>query len=66
MKVKELIEKLQEFDEDMEVFYDDDNYWPIKTDEVYETTLYEEYDGIWGYWMTKNKWGKEIKWIYIE
>ena len=66
MKVKELIEKLQEFDEDMDVFYDDTTYWPIKTDQIYKVKIYKEKDEIWGYRMTKNKWGTEMECVYIE
>jgi hypothetical protein len=66
MKVKELIEKLQEFDENMEVFYDDETYWPVDVSELYKTTIYKQYNWIWGYWMTKNKWGKEMECVYIE
>lgn len=63
MKVKELIERLQEFDWDMDVFYDDETYWPRETDRVYEITIYK-----WDmrYHYNKEEWDKEIKCIYIE
>ena len=66
MTVKELIEKLQEFDWDTEVFYDDDHYWPVDVTELYKATIYKRFNWIWGYAYTKMKWDEEIKCVYIE
>lgn len=64
MKVKELIEKLREFDEDMDVFYDDDTFWPLNVTALDTATIYENEN--WHYSFLKAKWDKEIKCIYIE
>jgi len=64
MKVKELIEKLQEFDEDIEVFYDDAEYWPREVNDMDRETIYKTENG---YKYTKyNEWDEEIKCILIE
>lgn len=66
MKVKELIEKLKEFDEDFEVFYDDDHYWPVDLTELYTTIIYRNYNNRWWYNYTKRKWDEEIKCVYMD
>lgn len=64
MKVKELIEKLQELDEDMEVFYDDAENWPQEVNNVDIDVVYKTEHG---YRYTRyDEWDEAINCVFVE
>ena len=64
MKVKELIEKLQEFDGDLEMFYDDAEYWPREVNNMNIEVVYKTEHG---YRYTRyDKWDEVINCVLIE